>query len=95
MANRHKAQKKASGGKVNEYNAASSPEIKEAKNKAGGFKKGGVVDGKKSHKRLDKKGRGKMSAGGSPLSSANKMSNYTNGGAGEGHQNDGPKGEKD
>lgn len=108
MANRHKEHKKehkkkmSSGGKaepkVNEYNAEDSPEVGEAKDKKEGFKRGGGVkhagmaDGMKSHKRLDKKPR-KLAAGGSAFSEAKKMSMYGTGGAGNGHQGDGMKGE--
>ena len=42
--------------------------------------------------RMDKKPR-KLAAGGSPFSSAKKMSKYGSGGDMAGHQSDGPKGE--
>lgn len=101
MANRHK-KKMSKGGsaKVNEYNAQGSPEVEEAKDKKPGFKRGGGVkgkhaghaEGKKSHARLDKKPR-KLAAGGSAFSAAKNMKMYDSGGAGAGHQGDGPKGE--
>lgn len=95
--------KKAKGGEVNEYNAKGSPEVKEAKNEEPGFKKGGRklkagghAEGKKSHHRLDKAKRGghikKAAAGGSPFTTAAKRTGYSNSGAGEGHDRDGPKG---
>jgi hypothetical protein len=98
-----KHEKKAHGGKINEYNAKGSPEIKEAENEKEGFKKGGAkkkegghAEGKKPHKRLDKAARGghikKHAAGGSPFSSAAARKPYSNKGAGEGH--DMEKGEK-
>lgn len=94
MANRHKKKMskggKATEGKVNEYNAQGSPEVAEAKDKKEGFKRGGGVEGGKSHKRLDKKPR-KLAAGGSPFSSAKGMKMYGTGGSGDGHQGDGPK----
>lgn len=89
---------KGGSAKVNEYNAQGSPEVSEAKDKKEGFKRGGGVksagmaEGMKSHNRLDKKPR-KLAAGGSPFSSAKKMSMYGNGGMSSGHQGDGPKGE--
>lgn len=108
MANRHKVHKEhkkmSKGGKtkskINEYNAQGSPEVSEAKNEKEGFKRGGGIKGKhaghaegtKSHMRLDKKPR-KLAAGGSPYSSAKKMSMYGTGGESDGHQGDGPKGE--
>lgn len=92
--------KKAKGGKVNEYNAVGSPEVREAKNEEPGFKKGGKMkkgghaEGMKSHHRLDKAKRGghikKAAAGGSPFTAAAKRSPYSNKGAGEGHDSDGP-----
>lgn len=97
--------KKAKGGKVNEYNAVGSPEVSEAKNEKEGFKKGGKAkmkdgghaEGKKAKHRLDKAARGgamkKCAAGGSPFTSAAKRTTYLNKGAGEGHVNDGPRGE--
>lgn len=93
MANRHK-KKMSKGGstKVNEYNAQGSPEVSEAKDKKEGFKRGGGVEGGKSHKRLDKKPR-KLAAGGSPFSSAKGMKMYGTGGSGDGHQGSGPKGQ--
>ncbi len=101
MANRHKMHKKklADGGKVNEYNAVGSPEVKEAKDTSDTFKKGGrtksagKMDGEKAASRLDKKPRRKLASGGSTFSAARKMSEYTNGGSGAGHQGDGPSGE--
>ena len=90
-------EKKAKGGKINEYNAVGAPEVKEAENKKPGFKSGGKAEGKKAHKRLDKRARGgamkKCAAGGSPFTAAAKRTTYLNKGAGEGHENDGPRGE--
>lgn len=103
---RLKMSKKAKGGKaVNKYNAAGSPEVSEAENTKEGFKHGGHTkkkdgghaEGKKSHARLDKAKRGgkmkKHAMGGSPFTAAAKRSPYSNTGAGDGHQKDGPKGE--
>jgi hypothetical protein len=93
------------GGKINEYNAVGSPEVAEAKDQKEGFKNGGKAkmkngghaEGKKAKHRLDKAARGgamkKCAAGGSPFTSAAKRSAPMKGGAGEGHVNDGPKGE--
>jgi hypothetical protein len=97
MSAKHKLEmhKKAKGGKVNEYNAVGSPEVKEAKNEEAGFKKGGKMkkgghaDGAKSHHRLDKAKRGgkigKHAAGGSPFTAAAHRTPYSNSGDGEGH----------
>lgn len=95
MKMKHKKGKEAmaKAKKANLYNAASSPEVAEAENKKPGFKDGGKVSSKKSHKRLDKSSRKKMAAGGSPLSEAHKTSQYKTGGAGAGMQGDGPSGE--
>ena len=98
---KHKMHKKAKGGKINEYNAVGSPEVKEAKDEEEGFKKGGAkkegghAEGKKAKHRLDKAARGghmkmkKHAAGGSPFTSAAKRSPYLNKGAGDGHVSDG------
>lgn len=77
--NRHKAQKKASGGKAshNQYNAVGAPEPKEAMSGDDGFRKGGKIkggkaDGMKAAKRLDKKPR--RAAGGKVMSAASNVS---------------------
>lgn len=56
------------------YSGAGSNVVKEAKEKGGGFKRGGRVAGKGSHARMDRKARG-GAVGGSPFSSASKLSN--------------------
>ena len=92
---KHKAAKKASGGKVNEYNAKGSPEVKEAEDKKEGFKHGGHADGKKGKHHLGKMKRGgsaKMAAGGSPFTAAKNRAPAMKGGSGEGHDSAGSKG---
>lgn len=99
---RHKVHKAAKGGamKEHEYNAVGAPEMKEAHEKEDGFKKGGKakkhkkgghVEKAKAHHRMDKKPR--RAAGGSVFSTASKKSAADKSGAGQGHENDGPKGE--
>lgn len=83
-AHHHKArERKSKGGKINDYNAKGSPELREADEKEGSFKrggkakeykKGGHVHGAKSKHRLDKKARGGATKGKSPLSSAHAES---------------------
>lgn len=102
LEHQKKHEKKAKGGKINEYNAQGSPEVKEAKDQKEGFKHGGMkkkkhgghADGKAPHHRLDKHKRGgktKMAAGGSPFTAAAKRTPYSNTGDGEGHMNIGKK----
>ncbi len=103
---RHKLMKEkkkmAKGGSTKEHfiTGEGSPEAHEAEAKEDGFKRGGKklksggsVHHAKSHKRLDKKPRHKMAAGGSPLTTANKMSKYSDDDAGRGFQKSGSKSE--
>lgn len=98
MKNRHKmhAEKKASGGSVNMYNAKGSPAEKSADDETAEFKKGGKmksgghVHGQKSAKRLDKRARGGRMGGGSPYSSAKGGTDPQSGGAGEGREMNAP-----
>lgn len=84
MAAHKKMERRASGGKAEgpkfEYNAKGSPEMEEANDTKGSFKKGGSVGGEKSKKRLDKRARGgamkgaAMGRGSSPYSSGASLS---------------------
>ena len=103
MKARHKMHKKMKeGGKMKAVfiTGAGSPEAHEAEEQNEGFKHGGKkkklksgghVHHEKSHKRMDKKPRHKMAAGGSPLTTANKMSKYSDDDAGRGFQKAGSK----
>lgn len=57
------------------YSGAGSNVVKEAHEKGGGFKRGGRVSGKGGHKRLDRKKASGGAVGGSPFSTASKLSN--------------------
>ena len=72
------------------YSGASSNVVKEAHEKGGGFKRGGRVHGKMGHKRMDrkmghKKARG-GAVGGSPFSTAAKLSNLPAEGGTDSHE---------
>lgn len=105
MAHPHKMKKmkmhkKAYGGKAakpeHDYNAAGSPELKEAKSKDDEFKGGGKVEGKKAMKRLDKHARGgAIRKGHSPLSSAHSLAAPSSGAADKGHMGEMPSEESD
>lgn len=98
---RHKAMGGDTKPKTTEYNASGSPEMKEVKSGDDGFKrggakhkKGGAVGGMKAKARMDRKPRaGHRASGGTPLSTASKLSDPTSGGPGQGHEGDGPKGD--
>lgn len=71
--------KEDKGGKKNGYTPKDVPEMKEADDEKDSFHKGGkvkkrakggMVDGKKPHHRLDKRASGGRMSGHSPLSSA-------------------------
>jgi hypothetical protein len=91
--------KKKEGGKIHEYDAEGSPEVKEAKDDKEGFKKGGakkkegMAEGAKAHKRMDKHKIGgkvkKSAAGGSPFTEAKKTTPYNEKGDGMGHMGQG------
>lgn len=83
-----KSKRFARGGKVHSdhapknagvYSGGGSNVLKEAKEKGGGFKRGGKVAGAHAPTRLDRGGRVKKArggaVGGSPFSSASKLSN--------------------
>lgn len=100
MKHRHKMSKKSGGGKTTFITGSGSPEAKEAEAKNDGFKRGGkkLKDGgsvshAKSHAHMGKKSRKKMAAGGSPLTTAHKMSKYSEDKGGRGAQDSGPSGE--
>ena len=71
------------------YSGAGSNVIKEANEKGGGFKRGGRVHGKAGQKRLDHKGSKKArggAVGGSPFSTASKLSNLPSKGGTDSHE---------
>lgn len=101
---RHKKEKKmAKGGKAEHFiTGEGSPEAHEAEKKEDGFKRGGKkkhggkMEHEKSHHRTDKKKRGgKMAAGGSPMSAANKITDYAGGDRGYQSSKPGMDPEKD
>lgn len=85
---------KATTAKKVEFNGKGSPEMAEAKDKAGAFKRGGHAGGKKAKGRLDRKKRASGGRAKSPLSTAHALASPGNGGAGQGHESDGPKGKE-
>jgi hypothetical protein len=71
MANRHKAQCKAKGGRV-EYDAQGSNVMAEAKEKKSGGKVSGFVAGSKGRSRIKKAGGGGVGCDSHPFSSAHR-----------------------
>lgn len=91
---RQRGGKASAGAKRVEFNGKDSPEMGEAKDTAGAFKRGGHAGGKKAKGRLDRKKRASGGRAKSPLSTAHALATPGNGGAGQGHESDGPKGKE-